>query len=111
MSNIYRGILVKPTVTTSTTVYTCNATSRAIIQNIQLTNQSGTHTAEVFVYDSSTTSTAEIGHVSLGSNATENLCKGPIVLEEGDALLITVNNTAITGIVSIMEVNRGSLTN
>jgi len=68
MSNIYRGILVKPTVTTSTTVYTCNATSRAIIQNIQLTNQSGTNTAEVFVYDSSTTSTAEIGHVSLGSN-------------------------------------------
>jgi len=44
MSNIYRGILVKPTVTTSTTVYTCNATSRAIIQNIQLTNQSGTNT-------------------------------------------------------------------
>ena len=32
-------------------------------------------------------------------------------LEEGDALLISVNNTAITGIVSIMEVNRGSLTN
>lgn len=111
MSNIYRGILVKPTVTTSTTVYTCNATSRAIIQNIQLTNQSGSNTAEVFVYDSSTTSTAEISHVSLGSNATENLSKGPVVLEEGDALLIKVNNTAITGIVSIMEVNRGSLTN
>ena len=62
------------------------------------------------MYDSSTTSTAEIAHVSLGSNATENIAKGHIVLEEGDALLITVNNTAITGIVSIMEVNRSSLT-
>ena len=110
MSNIYKGILVKPITTAQTTVYICNATARAIIQNIQLTNQSGSNTAEVFVYDSSTTSTAEIAHVSLGSNATENIAKGPIVLEEGDALLITVNNTAITGIVSIMEVNRGSLT-
>jgi len=109
MSNIYRGVLYKPSTTASSTVYTCNATTRVIIQNIQLTNQSGSNTAEVFVYDSSTTSTAEISHVSLGSNATENLAKGPIVLEEGDALLISVNNTAITGIISILEVNRSTL--
>jgi len=109
MSNIYRGIVYAPSTVAQTTVYTCNATSRAIIQTIQLTNQSGSHTAEVFVYDSSVPTTAEISHVGLGSNDTENLAKGPIVLEEGDALLITVSNTAITGTISILEINRSTL--
>ena len=111
MSNVYKNAIYAPTTTANTTVYTCNATARAVIQTIQVTNQSGSHTVEVFVYDSSATTTTEIAHISLGSNSTENVAKGPIILEEGDALLISAGSTAVTGIVSILEVNRGSLTN
>ena len=111
MSNVYKNAIYNPTTTANTTVYTCNATARAVIQTIQVTNQSGTHTVEVFIYDSSTTTTSEIAHISLGSNSTENVAKGPIILEEGDALIIKCSNTAVSGIVSILEVNRGSLTN
>ena len=110
MSNVYKNATYIPTTTTNTTVYTCNATARAVIQTIQLTNQSGSHTVEVFIYDSSATTTTEIAHISLGSNSTENVAKGPIILEEGDALLISAASTAVTGVVSILEVNRGSLT-
>ena len=110
MSNVYKNAIYKPTTTANTTVYTCNATARAVIQTIQLTNQSGSHTVEVFIYDSSATTTTEIAHISLGSNSTENVAKGPIILEEGDALLISAASTAVTGVVSILEVNRGSLT-
>ena len=111
MANVYKNAIYIPTTTANTTVYTCNATARAVIQTIQLTNQSGSHTVEVFIYDSSATTTTEIAHISLGSNATENVAKGPIILEEGDALLISAASTVVTGIVSILEVNRGSLTN
>jgi hypothetical protein len=38
------------------------------------------------------------------------MCKGPVILQEGDAILISAASTVVTGIVSIMEVNRGSLT-
>jgi hypothetical protein len=110
MSNVYKNAIYKPTTTANTTVYTCNATARAVIQTIQLTNQTGSHAVEVFIYDYSATTTTEIAHISLGSNSTENVAKGPIILEEGDALLISAASTVVTGIVSILEVNRGSLT-
>ena len=110
MSNVYKNAIYKPTTTANTTVYTCNVTARAVIQTIQLTNQSGSHVVEVFIYDSSATTTTEIAHISLGSNSTENVAKGPIILEEGDALLISAGSTVVKGIVSILEVNRGSLT-
>ena len=110
MSNVYKNAIYSPTTTANTTVYTCNATARAVIQTIQITNQTGSHTVEVFIYDSSATTTTEIAHISLSSNTTENVAKGPIILEEGDALLISAASTAVTGVVSILEVNRGSLT-
>ena len=111
MSNVYKNAIYVPTTTANTTVYTCNATARAVIQTIQLTNLTSTNTATVQVYDSSLTSTTKINHVSLAANTTENTAKGPIILEEGDALLISAGSTVVTGIVSILEVNRGSLTN
>ena len=40
MANVYKNAIYVPTTTANTTVYTCNATARAIIQNIQLTNGS-----------------------------------------------------------------------
>lgn len=111
MSNVYKNAVYAPTVTTQTTVYTCNATARAIIQNIQLTNGSGNHTVSAYVYSSSNATTVLISTTTLGANDTCNLCKGPIILQERDALLISTASTVVTGIVSILEVNRGTLTN
>jgi hypothetical protein len=36
-----------------------------------------------------------------------NLAYGPIVLQEGDALLLSAASTVVAGLVSIMEINRG----
>ena len=110
MANVYKNAIYKPTTTANTTVYTCNATARAVIQNIQITNQSGTHAVQVYLYKSANTTTVEFSHASLGANDTVNMCKGPVILQEGDAILISTASTVVTGIVSIMEVNRGSLT-
>ena len=53
MANIYKNAFFNLATTDKTDVYTCPSDSRAIIQNIQLTNESGTTQVEVFVYDNS----------------------------------------------------------
>jgi hypothetical protein len=50
MSNVYKNAIYKPTTTANTTVYTCNATARAVIQNIQIANSTGTHAVSAHVY-------------------------------------------------------------
>ena len=111
MSNVYKNAIYAPTTTANTTVYTCNATARAIIQNIQLTNQSGTHAVQCYIYKSANSTTLEFSHANMSANDTLNFCKGPVILQEGDALLISAASTVVTGVISIMEVNRGTLTN
>lgn len=107
MSNVYTNSFYIPTTTAQSTVYTCPTTARAIIQNIQITNHSGTHEVEAFVYDSSGSTTIEIGHTSLASKSLTNMAAGPIILEEGDSLLLATTNTAnVRGIISILEINR-----
>lgn len=106
MSNIYKNGIYVPTVTTSTTVYTCNATARAVIQNIQLVNGSGNHLVDAYVYSYSNSTTVLVSSTTLGSGDTCNLCKGPIVLQERDALLISTASTVVRGIVSLLEMNR-----
>ena len=109
MSNVYKNAIYVPTTTANTTVYTCNATARAIIQNIQLTNGSGNHLVTAHVYSYSNSTTISVSTTTLGSGDTCNLCKGPVILQERDALLISAASTVVVGIVSIMEVNRGTL--
>ena len=111
MSNVYKNAIYVPTTTANTTVYTCNATARAIIQNIQLTNLSGNHVVGAHLYSYSNSTTISISNTTLGSGDTCNLCKGPIILQERDALLISAASTVVVGVVSILEVNRGTLTN
>jgi hypothetical protein len=108
MTNIYRNAFYDPSTTAQSTVYTCNATARAVIQNIQITNESGSKTVKVYVYDASTTTTFEIAYASISGPTICNLAKGPIILEENDALLLdTTNTTYISGTVAILEINRG----
>ena len=107
MANVYTNRFYIPTTTAQSTVYTCPTTARAIIQNIQITNHSGSHEVEAFVYDTSGATTVEIGHTSLASKSLTNMAAGPIILEEGDSLLLTTTDTTnVRGIISILEVNR-----
>ena len=110
MANVYKNAIYVPTTTANTTVYTCNATARAIIQNIQLTNGSGTHAVQVYLYKDANSTTLEFSHANMSANETLNFCKGPVILQERDAILIAAASTVVTGIISIMEVNRSSLT-
>ena len=110
MANVYKNAIYVPTTTANTTVYTCNATARAIIQNIQLTNWSGTHAVQVYLYKDANSTTVEFSHANMSANETLNFCKGPVILQERDAILIAAASTVVTGVISIMEVNRSSLT-
>jgi hypothetical protein len=92
-------------------VYTCNATARAIIQNIQIANESGSKVVRASVYDSSAATTYIVSYAAITGPTTCNLANGPIILQEVDALLLDSSvTTSVSGTISIMEVNRGSLT-
>ena len=109
MANIYGNAFFNLTTTDKTDVYTCPSDSRAIIQNIQLTNETGTTQVEVYVYDSSATTEYEISHDSVGANETVNMAKGPVILEESDILRVKAGAiNVVSGMVSILEINRNN---
>jgi hypothetical protein len=110
MTNVYKNAIYKATTTANTTVYTCNATARAIIQNIQFANTTGTHTVSAYVYSYTNSTTIQIGINDIAAKTSFNLASGPIVLQENDALLLSSDSTTdVTAIVSILEVNRSSV--
>ena len=85
-----------------TTILTLDVSSRAIVQNIQAGNTStGTVTVKSAIFDYSATATTEASTIQMSTLTTQNLAKGPVVLEEQDALKIkggTAN--VIKGLVS-----------
>ena len=110
MSNVYKNAFYLPTTTANTTVYTCNATARAIIQNIQIANSTGSNIVQVLIYSSSANTTYVVSYASIVGPTYCNLATGPIVLQENDAILIScTNNTTVSGTLSIMEVNRSAI--
>ena len=107
MANIYKNAFFDLSTTDVTTVYTCPSDSRAIVQNIQYTNETGTTQVQVYVTDASASTTYEINHNSLSANETYNAALGPVILEENDILKIQANATnVISGMVSMLEINR-----
>tara|TARA_E500000178_G_scaffold325194_1_gene352363 strand:- start:631 stop:957 length:327 start_codon:yes stop_codon:yes gene_type:complete len=107
MANIYKNAFYDPSVTTAVTVYTVPSDSRAIVQNIQITNESGTKVAKVSVTDSSASTDYQIAYASITGPTICNVAKGPVVLEENDVLKIETSVTAgISAIISILEINR-----
>jgi len=107
MANIYKNAFFDLNTTNLTTVYTCPSDSRAIVQNIQYTNESGTTQVQVYVTDNSASTTYEINHNSVSANQTYNAALGPVVLEESDILKIQANAAnVLSGTVSILEINR-----
>ena len=55
MANFYKNAFYDPTVTTAVTTYTCPSNANAIIQNVQVTNSSGSKTFKVHITDNSAT--------------------------------------------------------
>lgn len=107
MANIYRNSFYDPSGTGAVSVYTVPSNSRSIVQNIQLTNESGSKIVIVSVTDSSASTDYQIAYASITGPTICNLASGPVVLEEGDILKIASSNvTGISGMVSILEMNR-----
>ena len=107
MANIYKNAFFDPASTSPVSVYTVPSDSRAIIQNIKLTNESGSKIAKVSVTDSSASTDYQIAYADITGPTICNVAKGPVVLEENDVLKIETSVTSgISGIISILEINR-----
>ena len=93
--------------TSAETVYTVPSNARAIIQNIQITNESGSKVVKSSVTDSSASTDYQIAYADISGPTICNIAKGPVILEENDILKIESSVTSgISGIISILEINR-----
>jgi hypothetical protein len=107
MANYYRNAFYDPTTTAVISVYACPSNSRAIIQNIQVTNESGSKILKASIIDSSVSTTYQIAYASITGPTICNIATGPIILEESDSILLQTNDTtAISAVLSILEMNR-----
>ena len=107
MANIYKNAFFDPADTSQVSVYTVPSDSRAIVQNIQVTNESGSKVVKATVTDSSATTDYQIAYADISGPTICNVAKGPVVLEENDVLKIESSVAAgISAIVSILEINR-----
>ena len=99
MANIYKNAMFDLTTTNKTTVYTCPIARTALVKSIQVTNiHSGANEIEAFTTDASASNAENaVAHINLSSKAVENLVKGTLILESGDALKLkaqTANDIA-----------------
>jgi len=107
MANIYKNAFFDPSDTSAVSVYTVPSDSRAIVQNIQITNESGSKVVKATVTDSSATTDYQIAYADISGPTICNIAKGPVVLEENDVLKIESSVAAgISAIISILEINR-----
>ena len=107
MANKYINAFYDPSVTTPVTIYTAPSDARAIIQNIQVTNESGSKVVKVHITDSSSSTDYQIAYASITGATICNMAQGPIILEESDVLKIeTSDTTGISAIISLLELSR-----
>ena len=109
MANIYKNAFFDPSDTANTVVYATDNLTRSIIQNIQVTNESGSKVVRVYVFDKSNSNTAtQVAYASITGPTICNVAKGPIILEEEDTIVMSSSDTTgISATVSILEVSRG----
>jgi len=107
MANFYKNAFYDPTVTTAVTTYTCPSNANAIIQNVQVTNESGSKVVKTHVTDSSASTSFVVAYASVTGPTICNLAKGPIILEENDSIAIESSTTSdISATLSILEISR-----
>ena len=107
MANFYKNAFYDPTTTAVIEVYTCPSNANAIIQNIQVTNESGSKIVKASINDDSVSTVFQIAYASITGPTICNLANGPIILEENDVIrLETSNVSGISATVAILEINR-----
>ena len=107
MANFYKNAFYDPTVTTAVTTYTCPRNANAIIQNIQVTNESGSKVVKTHVTDSSASTSFVVAYASVTGPTICNLAKGPIILEDNDSIALETSDTSgISATLSILEISR-----
>ena len=107
MANFYKNAFYDPAGTSPVTTYTCPSNANAIIQNIQVTNESGSKVVKASVTDSSASTTYQIAYASVTGPTICNLAKGPIILEDNDSIALETSDTSgISATLSILEISR-----
>jgi len=108
MANIYKNAFFTGTTTNAVTVYTAPSNARGIVQNIQVTNESGSKVVKAKINDASDSNTSNlVAYASITGPTICNIAKGPIILEEGDALTLeTSDTTNVKAVCSILEISR-----
>ena len=108
MANIYKNAKVDFTTTGNTVVYTAPSNSRAIINNILVSEDSGNaDSISVTLTDTSSAVFSLFKTKAVSANATEELITKPIVLEEGEILKAQATTAdRLHMVVSLLEINR-----
>ena len=107
MANYYKNAFYDPNTSTAITVYSCPSNSRAIIQNIQLANAAGSTIVQVYISSAISNISTQVSYASISGPTTCNLANGTIILQESDSISIASSNiSSISGIISILEMNR-----
>ena len=107
MANFYKNAFYDPSTTDAVTLYTAPTNANAIIQNIQITNESGSKIVRARVTDSSTSTSFVVAYASVTGPTICNIAKGPIILEESDSISLESSTTsAITASLALLEISR-----
>ena len=107
MANIYKNSFYDPSTTDAVTLYTAPTNANAIIQNIQVTNQSGSKTVTARVTDNSASTSYIVAHAAITGPTICNIAKGPIVLEESDSISLESTDTSgISATLALLEISR-----
>jgi hypothetical protein len=107
MANIYRNRFYDPSTTDAVTLYTAPTNANAIIQNIQITNQSGSKTVTARITDNSASTSYIVAHAAISGPTICNIAKGPIILEESDSIsLESTDTSAISATLALLEISR-----
>jgi hypothetical protein len=108
MTIVYKVQGYDLTTSTLTTVLTIDASSRAIVKEITVANDTVSSTeVNLYVRDSSVSTDYKFYHIFVPANNTEYAVNNTLVLEEGDSLKFqSATGNAISGQISYALINR-----
>jgi len=107
VANIYKNEMFTLANTGSNLMYTVPADTRAIVKTIQVQSNVSNAIVTLSAHTSGNATVTTVGTQIVTVNTTENLLKGPLILQESEFLSIVANTANTTsGIVSVLEINR-----
>ena len=108
MTIVYKVKGYNLTTTTLTTVLTIDASSRAIVKEITIANDTNLASEiDYFIYDSSESTAYKFYHTAVSGDYTDNAVNNTLVLEEEDSLKFQADTAnAISGQISYALINR-----